>query len=107
MSFDIKFTRLGFENACRIARQASRCQQAFSKPCLVNLISKDLNLVSSIYHIKTILSVGVTLAKVTASRLSFSEGHSHTSIRNDVCSLPREHSNLRRECSGANLVKMG
>ena len=28
-----------------IARQASRCQQAFSKPCLVNLISKDMNLV--------------------------------------------------------------
>ena len=24
-----------------ISRQASRCQQAFSKPCLVNLISKD------------------------------------------------------------------
>ena len=35
---DIKFTRLGFENACSIAWQASRCQQAFSKPCLVNLM---------------------------------------------------------------------
>ena len=43
-----KFTRLGFENACWMARQASRCQQAFSKPCLVNLISKDTNLVFSI-----------------------------------------------------------
>ena len=32
-----------------IARQASRCQQAFSKPCLVNLISKDTHLVFSIY----------------------------------------------------------
>ena len=32
-----------------IARQASRYQQAFSKPCLVNLISKDTNLVFSIY----------------------------------------------------------
>ena len=31
MSFDIKFTRLGFENTCWITRQASRCQQAFSK----------------------------------------------------------------------------
>ena len=31
-----------------IARQASRCQQAFSKPCLVNLISKDTHLVFSI-----------------------------------------------------------
>ena len=39
---------LGFENACRIARQASQCQQAFSKPCLVNLISKDTHLVFSI-----------------------------------------------------------
>ena len=36
-------------SACRIARQASRCQQAFSKPCLVNLISKDTHLVFSIY----------------------------------------------------------
>ena len=44
MSFDIKFTRLGYENACWIARQASRCQQAFSKSCLVNLISKDTHL---------------------------------------------------------------
>ena len=35
-----KFTRLGFENA-------SRCQQAFSKHCLVNLISKDTHLVFS------------------------------------------------------------
>ena len=33
-----------------IARQASRCQQAFSKPCLVNLISKDTHLVFSIYQ---------------------------------------------------------
>ena len=32
-----------------IFRQASRCQQAFSKPCLVNLISKDTHLVFSIY----------------------------------------------------------
>ena len=38
--FDIKFTRLSFENACLIARQASQCQQAFSKPCLVKLISR-------------------------------------------------------------------
>ena len=28
-----------------LATQASRCQQAFSKPCLVNLISKDTHLV--------------------------------------------------------------
>ena len=31
------------------ARQASRCQHAFSKPCLVNLISKDAHLVFSMY----------------------------------------------------------
>ena len=31
----------------RITWFASRCQQAFSKPCLANLISKDTNLVYS------------------------------------------------------------
>ena len=31
-----------------ISPHASRCQQAFSKPCLVNLISKDTHLVFSI-----------------------------------------------------------
>ena len=31
-----------------ISHQASRCQQTFSKPCLVNLISKDTHLVFSI-----------------------------------------------------------
>ena len=45
----IKFTSLGFEDASWIARQASQCQQAFSKPCLVNLISKDTHLVFSMY----------------------------------------------------------
>ena len=50
----IKFTRLSFENACWIARQASRCQHAFSKPCLVNLISKDTHLVFSITYPKTV-----------------------------------------------------
>ena len=35
------------------ARQASRCQQAFLKPCLVNLISKDTNPVFSIFHMQT------------------------------------------------------
>ena len=45
VSFDIKFTRQGFENACwhREARRA--IQHAFSKPSLVNLISKDASLV--------------------------------------------------------------
>ena len=31
-------------------RQASLCQQAFSKPYLVNFISKDTNLVFSMYR---------------------------------------------------------
>ena len=34
-----------------VESQASRCQQAFSKPCLVNLISKDTHLVFSICKI--------------------------------------------------------
>ena len=34
-----------------IAWQASRCQQAFSKPCLVNLISKDTHLEFSMYTV--------------------------------------------------------
>ena len=38
------FTRLGFENAC--------CQQAFSKPCLVNLIYKDTHLTFFIFIFK-------------------------------------------------------
>ena len=34
------FTRLGFENACLIAWKSLLFQQAFSKPCLVNWISR-------------------------------------------------------------------
>ena len=34
-----------------ISLQASRCQQAFSKSCLVNLISKDIHLVLLINNI--------------------------------------------------------
>ena len=41
------YTRLGSENACWIARHASWCQNAFSKPCLVNMISNDTHLVFS------------------------------------------------------------
>ena len=41
----------------RIPRQASRCQQAFSKPCLVNLISKDTHLVFSIILVLLILDL--------------------------------------------------
>ena len=53
------FTRLGFENACCIARQASQGQQAFSKPCLVNLISKDTHLAFSVYWLqKNHLDIG-------------------------------------------------
>ena len=45
MSFDIKFTRQGFENACWHREACRAIQQAFSKLSLVNLISKDKNLV--------------------------------------------------------------
>ena len=44
-----KFTSLSFEKACCIARQSIGIQQASWKPCLVNLISKDTQLVFSIY----------------------------------------------------------
>ena len=50
-------SRLGFEHACCLSRQASRCQHAFSKPCLVNLISKDTHLVFSIYRLVRLLKI--------------------------------------------------
>ena len=45
VSFDIKFTRQGFENACWHREACRAIQHAFLKPSLVNLISKDVNLV--------------------------------------------------------------
>ena len=45
VSFDIKFTRQGFENACWHREACRAMQHAFSKPSRVNLISKDANLV--------------------------------------------------------------
>ena len=36
--------------------QASQCQQAISKPCLVNLISKDAKLVFSVYTTGNLLT---------------------------------------------------
>ena len=45
VSFDIKFTRQGFENACWHCEACRVIQHAFSKLSLVNLISKDANLV--------------------------------------------------------------
>ena len=45
VSFDIKFTRQGFENACWHCEACRAIQHAFSKPSLVNLISKDASLV--------------------------------------------------------------
>ena len=45
VSFDIKLTRQGFENACWHREACRAIQHAFSKPSLVNLISKDANLV--------------------------------------------------------------
>ena len=43
--FDIKFTRQGFDNASWHHEACKAIQHAFSKPSLVNLISKDANLV--------------------------------------------------------------
>ena len=45
MPFDVMFTRQGFENACRHHEACRTLQHAFSKPILVNLISKYPNLV--------------------------------------------------------------
>ena len=45
VSFDIKFTRQGFENACWHCEACQAIQNAFSKQSLVNLVSKDANLV--------------------------------------------------------------
>ena len=52
MSLDIKFTRQGFENACRHREACRVIQQAFSKSSLANLISKDANLI--FYHCFTL-----------------------------------------------------
>ena len=48
--FDIKFTRQGFENACWHREACRAIQHAFSKLSLVNVISKDANLIFSIYQ---------------------------------------------------------
>ena len=45
VSFDIKFTRQRFENACWHREAFQAIQKAYSKPSLVNLIWKDANLV--------------------------------------------------------------
>ena len=41
VTFDIKFTRQGFENVCWHRDACRAIQHTFSKPSLVNLISKD------------------------------------------------------------------
>ena len=43
--FDIKFTRQDFEKACRHCEACRAIQYTFSKPSLVNFMSKDANLV--------------------------------------------------------------
>ena len=45
VSFDIKFTRQGLENACWHREVCRAIQHVFSKPSQVNLISKVANLV--------------------------------------------------------------
>ena len=44
-SFDMRFTRLGFENACRITRQASRFNKRSQS------LSKDTHLLFSTIHV--------------------------------------------------------
>ena len=46
---------------------ASRCQQAFSKPCLVNLMSKDTHLVFSIFS--TSLPMSSSILKASPGKL--------------------------------------
>ena len=57
--FVIKFTRQGFENACWHREACRAFQHAFSKPSLVNLISKDSNLVFylSVYPFSNTLQI--------------------------------------------------
>ena len=47
MSFDIKLTKQSFENVYSIGRLCRAIQHAFSKPSLVNLISKGTDLIFS------------------------------------------------------------
>ena len=58
VSFDIKFTRLGLENACWHPEASRAIQHAFSMPSLVNLISIDANLVFylSVYKLLAIMT---------------------------------------------------
>ena len=62
MSFDIKFTRQGFEIASCHREACQSIQHAFSKPSLVKLISKDANLVFylsvyPLFHSMTLFSI--------------------------------------------------
>ena len=50
VSFDIKFTRQGFENACWHCEAWWSIQHEFSKPSLVNLISKTRISVYPLFH---------------------------------------------------------
>ena len=52
VSFDIKFTRQNFENACWCREACQVIHHVFLKPSLVNFISKDTNLVFylPVYH---------------------------------------------------------
>ena len=45
VSFDIKFTRQGFKNACWHRKACRAIQHVFSKQNLVHLISKDASLI--------------------------------------------------------------
>ena len=61
VSFDIKFTRQGFENACWHCNACQAIQHAFSKLILVNLISKDTHLVFylSVYQVYSVFKLAI------------------------------------------------
>ena len=103
-SFDIKFTRFGLENACWIARQASWCQQAFSKPCQVNLITKDVNLVFSISKYLYMLILD-GISAVCRKNISEVAGTG----RNGTCALSAEvlHSTKKKSNNFKGMLRRG
>ena len=96
MSFDIKFTRQGFENACW---HHEACQHAFSKPSLVSLISKDANLVFylSVYPLFNTLQTsdyGVFFISVLIQRHWRRHSKSATSSWPDKGNMPWDRKRL-------------
>ena len=99
MSFDIKFTRQGFENACWHREACRAIQHAFSKLSLVNLISKDANLVFylSVYPLLNTLQTSdydVILMFVLIQRHKRRHSKSATSSWPDKGNMPWDRKRL-------------